>query len=153
MTASVPPTAQDRQVDPRGVRFGAAVTLLFALIAVLAGNTAVGLIATAVLVVLFLPGAFIGPQATVQSFLFTRLVRPRLDAPTETESFRPPRFAQQMGLGMSAAALILGLIGGGGGFYFFIAMVVIASFLNAVFNFCMGCELYLAFKRATTRAA
>lgn len=147
------PTPQDRQVDPRGVRFGAAVTLAFALVAVLAGASTLGLVTMAILTVLFAPGAFVGPQATVQSWLFTRLVRPRIGPPSETESFRPTRFAQQMGFAMSLLALILGLAGAGVGFMIFAAMVLVASFLNAVFGFCLGCEIYLAVRKATARAA
>ncbi|WP_062070300.1 DUF4395 domain-containing protein [Demequina sediminicola] len=153
MTADSPATPVDRQVDPRGVRFGASITLAIALVAVLAGPTTVGLVAMALLVVLFAPGATVGPQATVQSWLFIRLVRPRIGPPTETESFRPPRFAQQMGFAMAILALVLGLVGVGIGFYVFAAMVLVASFLNAVFNFCLGCEIYLAVRKATTRAA
>lgn len=151
MTATAP-ASRDIQIDPRGYRFGAAVTLVLALLAVLLGSDA-GLIPMALLVLLFLPGATVGPQATVQSWLFKRLIRPRIGAPAETESFRPPRFAQQMGLAMSALALILGLVNLAAGFYVFAVMVLLASFLNAVFGFCLGCEIYLAVKKATTRAA
>ena len=65
----------------------------------------------AVLTAMFVPGATVGPQVTVQSFLFRTFIRPRIGAPMETESFRPPRFAQQMGLVMAGAALVLGLAG------------------------------------------
>ncbi|WP_062077087.1 DUF4395 domain-containing protein [Demequina globuliformis] len=152
MTDSAP-AVQDRQVDPRGVRFGAAVTLAFALIAVIAGASTLGLVTMAILAVLFAPGAIVGPQATAQSWLFSRLVRPRIGPPHETESFRPPRFAQQMGFAMSLLALVLGLAGVGVGYMIFAAMVLVASFLNAVFGFCLGCEIYLAVRKATTRAA
>ncbi|WP_159450213.1 DUF4395 domain-containing protein [Demequina sp. NBRC 110056] len=145
--------AEDVQIDPRGYRFGATVTLTVAVIALVLGATTAGFVAMAVLVALFLPGALVGPQATLQSALFKRLIRPRIGAPTETESFRPPRFAQQMGLGMSAAALVLGLLGLDWGFWLFGAFVTVASFLNAVFGFCLGCEIYLLIKRAGARTA
>lgn len=139
---------QDVRIDPRGYRFGAAVTLAVALTALILGAGPAGLIAMGVLTLLFLPGATIGPQATVQSWLFKRLVRPRIGPPAETESFRPPRFAQQMGLVMAAVALVLGLLDTSAGFYVFTALVTVASFLNAVFGFCLGCEIYLLLKRA-----
>jgi hypothetical protein len=142
----------DIQIDPRGYRFGALVTLAVALVAVLAGLNVAGLIAMAVLTAMFVPGATVGPQVTLQSFLFRTLIRPRIGAPKETESFRPPRFAQQMGLVMAALALILGLAGVTAGFWVFAGLVTVASFLNGVFGFCAGCELYLLFKRATTKA-
>jgi len=143
---------QDTQIDPRGYRFGAAVTLAVAVIALVLGADA-GLIPMALLVLMFVPGATVGPQATIQSWLFRRLVRPRLGPPAETESFRPPRFAQQLGLAMSTAALVLGLAGVDAGFYILGAFVAAASFLNSVFDFCLGCEIYLLVKRMTARAA
>ena len=143
----------DIRIDPRGYRFGALVTLAIALAALLFGAGTVGLIFMAVLTAMFIPGATVGPQVTVQSFLFRTLIRPRIGPPTETESFRPPRFAQQMGLAMAGAALVLGLAGADAGYYVFAALVTVASFLNGVFGFCAGCEIYLAFKRATTKAA
>ncbi len=143
----------DIQIDPRGYRFGALVTFVIVLAALVAGANAVGIVILAVLTAMFVPGATVGPHVTLQSWLFRTLVRPRIGAPSETESFRPPRFAQQMGLGMAAAGLLLGLAGADVGFYVFAALVAIASFLNGVFNFCAGCEIYLMFKRATTKAA
>lgn len=145
--------AEDIQIDPRGYRFGASVTLVIAIIAVVLGASLAGVIAMAVLTLLFLPGAIIGPQATLQSALFKRLIRPRLAPPTETESFRPPRFAQQMGLGFSVLAVIFGALSVPAGFFIFAGFVTVASFLNSVFGFCLGCEIYLLVKRATTRPA
>ena len=143
----------DIRIDPRGYRFGAAVTLVVSIIAIILGATTAGWITMAILALLFLPGATIGPQATVQSWLFRRLIRPRIGAPTETESFRPPRFAQQMGLGFSVLAVLFGVLDVAVGFYIFTGFVVVASFLNSVFGFCLGCEIYLLAKRATTRTA
>ena len=143
----------DIRIDPRGYRFGALVTLAIALSALLFGASNIGLVFMAVLTAMFIPGATVGPQVTVQSFVFRTLIRPRIGPPTETESFRPPRFAQQMGLTMAAAALVLGLAGADLGYFVFAALVTVASFLNGVFGFCAGCEIYLAFKRATTKAS
>lgn len=144
---------KDIQIDPRGPRFGAFWQLGFSVAALIAGAGPVGIGIMAVLLVLFIPGAIVGPQATLQSWVFRKAVRPRLAPPTETESFRPPRFAQQMGLGFSILAVAFGLAGLDAGFLIFTGFVTFASFLNGVFNLCLGCELYLLFKRATTRAA
>lgn len=143
----------DIRIDPRGYRFGALVTFAIALAALIAGAGPIGIVLMAVLTAMFVPGATVGPQVTLQSFLFRTFVRPRIGAPTETESFRPPRFAQQMGLAMAGAALVLGLAGVTAGFFVFAALVTIASFLNGVFGFCAGCEIYLLLKRATSKAA
>lgn len=143
----------DIRIDPRGYRFGALVTFAIALAALILGSTSAGVILMAVLTAMFLPGATVGPQVTVQSFLFRTFIRPRISPPTETESFRPPRFAQQMGLVMAGAALIFGLAHVTVGFFVFAGLVTVASFLNGVFGFCAGCEIYLLLKRATTKAA
>lgn len=145
--------AKDVQIDPRGYRFGAAVTLVVALAALILGANTAGLIAIGVLTAMFIPGALVGPQATVQAAIFKALIRPRIGPPHETEPFQPARFAQQMGLAMAAAGLVLGLLGVTPGFYIFAALVTVASFLNAVFGFCLGCEIYLLLKRSTTRPA
>ena len=145
--------AKDIQIDPRGYRFGAAVTLFVAIVAIVIGANIGGVIAMVILALLFFPGATFGPQKTVQSWIFRAAIRPRIGAPTETESFRPPRFAQQMGLGFSILAIIFGVLDVAAGFYIFTGFVVFASFLNSVFGFCLGCEIYLLAKRLTTRAA
>lgn len=145
--------AEDIQIDPRGYRFGASVTLVLSLLALLLGSTTAGVIVVAVLALLFLPGATVGPQATLQALVFKSLIRPRIGKPTETESFRPPRFAQQMGLGFAVLALAFGIAGIAWGFFVFTGFVAVASFLNSVFGFCLGCEIYLLLKRATTKAA
>ncbi|MFP5359381.1 MAG: DUF4395 domain-containing protein [Actinomycetes bacterium] len=144
---------KDIQIDPRGPRFGAFFQLAFSVAALLAGANTAGIAIMAVLLVLFVPGAIVGPQATLQGWVFRTVVRPRLAPPTETESFRPPRFAQQMGLGFAILAVAFGLAGVDIAFYVFTAFVTFASFLNGVFNLCLGCEIYLLVKRATTRPA
>ncbi len=146
-------SSPDIQIDPRGYRFGALITFVLATATLAFGPTTTGLVLAAALVTLFMPGALVGPQLTLQSFLFRLLIRPRIGEPEETESFRPPRFAQQMGFAMSVAGLVLGFLGVGVGFYVFFGMVTVASFLNGIFGYCLGCEIYLLFKRATTKAA
>jgi hypothetical protein len=138
----------DIQIDPRGYRLGAGLTAIVAIVAVLLGSGFAGAITASVLVAMFIPGATIGPQATLQSFLFRTLVRPRIGPPSETESFRPPRFAQLIGLICAALAAAFGFAGLAVGFYVFAGFVVAASFLNSVFGFCLGCEIYLLLKRA-----
>jgi hypothetical protein len=138
---------KDRQIDPRGYRIGAGFTAVIAIATLLLGAGTAGSIVVTVLAALFLPGATIGPQATLQSFLFRKLVRPRIGPPKETESFRPPRFAQLIGLICAGLAAIFGFAGIAAGFYVFAGFVLAASFLNSVFGFCLGCEIYLLIKR------
>lgn len=148
-----PAASGDKQIDPRGVRFGATVTLVLVLIALVVGANTAGVVAMAILAIFFTPGAIVGPQATLQSKAFVRFVRPRLGPPSHTESFRPPRFAQQTGLGFSVLAVVFGALSSAPGFFIFAGFVAVASFLNSVFGFCLGCEIFLLFKRATTRHA
>lgn len=145
--------SSDLQIDPRSPRLGAVVPLVLSASAIVLGLGTPALVVLAVLAVLFAPGAIIGPQATLQGWIFRKVIRPRLQAPKETESFRPPRFAQQVGIVFTLAAIAFGLAGSAVGFFVFAGFVLAASFLNAVFNFCLGCEMYLLFKRVTTKVA
>ena len=85
--------------------------------------------------------------------LFRRLVRPRLAAPAELEAAAPPQFAQLVGLvfavvgvvGFLAGSPVLGLVATG--------FALVAALLNAVFGFCLGCELHLLLVRALGRPA
>ncbi len=147
------PSNADIQIDPRGPRFSAAVTLVLSIIAIVLGPVTAGIVVMFVLAVLFLPGATYGPQATLQGLLFKKLIRPRLAPPQDTESFRPPRFAQQMGFGFTILAIVLGVWGPAWGFFLFAGFVAVASFINTVLGYCLGCEIYLLLKRATTKAA
>lgn len=143
----------DLQIDPRGPRFGAVVPLVGAIVALVLGQGLPATIIFAVLAALFVPGAINGPQATLQGLVFRALIRPRIGAPKETESFRPPRFAQQVGLVFATAAFVFSLAGIAAGFYVFAGFLAVATFLQSVFGFCLGCEIYLLFKRVTVKTA
>lgn len=137
------------QIDPRGPRFGAAITSVLSLAGLyfaLEGHPYAAIL-TLVLFVLFAWNVF-APKSHPYSLLFTKVIRPRLAPPQSLEDSRPPRFAQQVGFGFSILAL-LGLAPGlyalnlaGFGFIF------AAAFLNSVFNYCLGCQMYLLLKRA-----
>jgi len=146
-------SSPDRQIDPRGPRLGAFVPLTLAVVSLILGPGLAAVIIFAVLVALFLPGAIVGPQATAQAWVFKTFIRPRIGAPKEMESFRPPRFAQQVGLTFSVIALVFAALGVSVGFFIFAGFLTFAAFLQSVFDFCLGCEIYLLFKRATTKAA
>lgn len=142
--------AEDVQIDPRGYRLGAGVTAVFAIAALLLVSAdqlpAASIVMTA-MVMMFLPGATIGPQATLQALLFKKLVAPRISKPTVVESFRPPRFAQQMGFAMAIFGAVMGFAGLAWGVYLWAGLILFASFLNSVFGFCAGCEIYLLLRR------
>jgi hypothetical protein len=139
------------QVDPRGPRFGAAVTtVVLALALVLVGTTAgTALVAWQTLV--FALGAIVGLQAQPYGIVFRRLIRPRLSPPSELEDAAPPRFAQAVGLGFLVVALIASLAGVSVVATVAIAFALAAAFLNAAFDFCLGCEMFLLGKRLAHR--
>ena len=85
-------------VDPRGPRFGAAVTTVVLAVALLTGSA---WLLAAQAVVFALGAAGRSPYGV----LFARLVRPRLGPPAELEDTRPLRFAQAVGLGFALVAL------------------------------------------------
>lgn len=148
-TTSHAPSAT--RIDPRGPQFNAAVTLVI-LIAILAtAGSWVATALTALQTVLFAIGAIAGPAKTPHSFIFRTLIRPRLSAPKELEDPAPPQFAQAVGLVFLAVALIAFLAGAEVLALVAIGFAVIAATLNAVFRFCLGCELYLLIKRFTGR--
>lgn len=134
-------------IDPRGPRFGAALTtVLLAATLLLAGSTA-GTALLAVAVVLFVVGVARGAQGSLQGVLFRRLVRPRLAPPAYLEDPAPPRFAQLVGLLVTGAGLLLALLGVPGAVAVAAAVAFVAAFLNAAFGLCLGCEMYVLLRR------
>ncbi|WP_456823406.1 DUF4395 domain-containing protein [Cellulomonas sp. P5_E12] len=130
-------------IDPRGPRFGAALTLVLLIVVLLLGTTPAAYAVLAVVVASFALGAFGGVGRTWQAWVFKKVVRPRLAPPTELEDPRPPTFAQLVGLVITGAGLLLGLLGVSAAVPVAAALALVAAFLNAVFGLCLGCELYL----------
>ena len=136
-------------IDPRGPQFAAGLTSLVLIAVLLLSPGTVATVLLAAQAVVFALGAARGVQHTPYSWLFRTLVRPRLGAPDELEDPAPPRFAQAVGLGFTVVALagyvagvtLLGQVA--------IGFALVAALLNAVFRFCLGCELYLLIKRFT----
>ena len=144
------PAAAPVGIDPRGPQFTATITAAVLIAILLLPPLAAGTL-TAVQAVLFAIGATRGVQHTVHAAVFRRFIRPRLAAPDHLEDPAPPRFAQGVGFAFTAVALLgyatgLTLLG-----QIAIGLALVAALLNAVFRFCLGCEMYLLIKRATTR--
>ena len=145
--AARPQSAVGAQVDPRGQQFAAAVTSVVLAVVLLSAPSPVAVALLAVQAVLFAIGAGLGVQSTPHALVFRSVVRPRLGPPRELEDATPPRFAQTVGLvfsvvglvGFLAGATTVGLVATG--------FALVAALLNAVFGFCLGCELYLLLKR------
>ncbi|MFE2264458.1 DUF4395 domain-containing protein [Streptomyces griseosporeus] len=135
-------------IDVRGPRFGAAVTTVVLAAVLITSST--WLLAWQTLA--FALGAAGGVARSPYGVLFRTLVRPRIGPPTAFEPPEPPRFAQAVGLVFAGLGLVgyalgpawLGLAATGA--------ALAAAFLNAVFGYCLGCEMYLLGRRVTVRA-
>ena len=136
------------QLDPRGPQFSAALTAIV-LAAVLLTPPPVGIVLLAAQAVIFALGAVRGVHTSPYAVLFRTLVRPRLSAPTEWEDPQPPRFAQAVGLGFALVGLVALLAGATVLGQVAVGAALVAALLNAVFAFCLGCEVYLLIRRAT----
>jgi hypothetical protein len=131
-------------IDARGPRFGAVITTAV-LAAALATNNVWFIVAQAIV---FAIGAFKGPQFTPYAFIYKSFVKPRLKGETPAEDVRPPQFAQSVGLLFALVAIAGALSGINALFSIAVAFALGAAFLNAAFNFCLGCEIYLLLLRA-----
>jgi hypothetical protein len=144
------PRPPDGAIDPRGPQLAAALTAVV-LVAVLLLPEPWSIALLAAQTVLFAVGAVRGVQATPHAWLFRTLVRPRLAAPSEWEAPEPPRFAQAVGLVFAGVGLVALLAGATLLGQVAVGLALVAALLNAVFAFCLGCELYLLARRLTAR--
>ena len=136
-------------IDPRGARFAAALTsVLLAAVLLLAPST-VAVLLLAAQTAVFAVGAARGVQHTPYSVLFRAVVLPRIGPPVEREDAAPPRFAQSVGLGFALVGLAGFLLGADVLGFIATGFALDAALLNAVFGFCLGCEMYLLIKRLT----
>jgi len=121
-------------IDPRGPRFGAAITSVLSLIAFVLSleEARLAYITVVVLGILF-AWSIISPGTHPYSLVFKKFVRPSLKPPKELEDPRPPRFAQQV-----VSPVLVSVAA---------AFIFLASFLNAYFGLCLGCQMYLVIRR------
>ncbi|TKG73060.1 DUF4395 domain-containing protein [Prauserella endophytica] len=134
-------------VDPRGPRFAAVVTTVVLAVVLVTGWWPL----LAAQTVVFAIGAFAGLRLAPYSVLYRVLVAPRLKPTSEREDAAPLRFAQAVGfvfalvgtIGYASGVTALGIVA--------TAFALFAAFLNAAFDFCLGCEMYLLVRRFTPR--
>ena len=140
-----------QEIDPRGPRFGAAITAVLLLTVVYLSlnptTFSVSVSLLGIVVALFAIGAFLGNSKHPYGYLYKRLVRPLLQAPKELEDSRPPQFAQLVGLFVAGTGLVLGGLDIQLGLTIAAAAAFFAAFLNAVFNYCLGCQIWLGLAR------
>jgi len=138
--------SQSTHVDPRGLRFGAAITSVVLAVS-LVTPVRVSEVLLVVQAIVFALGAFGSLSRAPYGLLFAAAVRPRIGVPGELEDARPPRFAQLVGF----IFLVVALIGFFSGVhvlgYVATALALVAALLNAAVGFCLGCEMYLAIRR------
>jgi hypothetical protein len=141
------------QIDPRGPRFGDAITNVFSIVLLWLGlDTSAAaqqfaLIILSIVTALFLIGAIFGNNRHPYGLIFKKLVRPRLKAPKELEDSRPPQFAQFVGLVVAGAGLALYFAQVPYGIAIAAGALLIATTLQAYFGYCLGCQIYLGLKR------
>ena len=145
------PSTTPKPIDPRGPRFGAAITSVVLAVILILGPGVPALVLLIIQTIAFGLGSLVGLGAQPYGLVYKNLVRPRLSPPSELEDPRPPRFAQTVGLIFALAGLVglvaqLPVL-----FYIAIGFALVAALLNSVFNFCLGCELYLLGRRALGR--
>lgn len=140
-------------IDPRGPRFGATIINVLSVIIFFLAldsspiNRSAAYLLLVLAAVLFAIGAFFGTSSHPFSWLYKKLVRPRLGAPKELEDPRPPQFAQGVGLFVAAVGIVLQAVGVQYGVAIAAAALFAASTLQAYFAYCLGCQIYLALKR------
>lgn len=138
-------------IDPRGPRFSAGITAVLLLVTIalaLLGATVAATILFTLITALFAWGAFAGVQRHPYGALFRKFVRPRLAAPAELEDPTPPTFAQGVGFVITLAGLVLHLLGVPYALVIAASAAFVAAFLNSVFAYCLGCQIYLLLVRA-----
>jgi glucan phosphoethanolaminetransferase (alkaline phosphatase superfamily) len=133
-------------LDPRGVRFAAALTSLVFVLVLIFSSAWLALVQAVVF-------AFTAasPQQGPYGVIYRTVVAPNLPPPNELEPAAPVRFAQLVGLVfavVTAVAYILGLPVFGA---VMAGAALAAAFLNAAFGLCLGCEVYLAALRLMKR--
>lgn len=139
------------QLDPRGPRFGAGISSILMLVVIyLSLDSATVQLALWVMgfaVVMFTFGSLLGPARHPYSYLYKYTLRKFLKAPAYLEPATPVHFAQVIGLIITGTGLALGLLGVPYALPIAAALAFIAAFVNAVFAYCIGCQMYLGLKR------
>lgn len=142
---------KQEQLDPRGPRFGAGITSVLMLLVIYLSleveTTPIALGIMVFSVVMFIFGSVLGPAKHPYSYLYKYTLRKFLKAPSFMEAAKPVRFAQVVGLIVTGSGLVLHLLGVPNALPVAAAVAFIAAFLNALFAYCLGCQMYLGLKR------
>lgn len=155
------------QLDPRGPRFGAGITSVLMLVVIYLsleptswfayapdsgesftpGVNPLAVWVMAFSVAMFTFGSIVGPAKHPYSYLYKFTLRKFLKDPTYLEPAKPVHFAQVIGLVVTGTGLILHLLGVPNALPIAAAFAFLAAFVNTVFSYCIGCQMYLGLKR------
>jgi hypothetical protein len=133
--ASLPPA---RMIDPRGHRFGAAVSGLLLIGSFILGAP-IGIVVALISIGV---SAAVGLRWSIYGAAWRRIVRVLHLGPAQPEHEYPPRFAQTLG----SVALVLSLLAFAAGapavgWLFALAVAALQGLLAAT-GYCLGCRLY-----------
>jgi hypothetical protein len=134
-------------IDARGPRFSAVLTTIVLAAALLTKNP----VFIWFQLIVFAIGSLASPTKTPYAFIYKRLIKPRLKGEIPTEDVKPPRFAQTVGLGFAIVAALGLTLGSNLTFSIATAFALAAAFLNAAFDFCLGCQIYFVLVRAFSK--
>lgn len=140
-------------VDPRGPRFGAAITVVVLAVALITIPSVIAVVLLVAQAIVFGAAALFGLKAQPYGMLYRSYIAPRLGPPDALEDEAPPRFAQQVGLAFVLVAIVALALSAVPVAQIATAFALAAAFLNAAFNFCLGCEIYLLVQRIRSRKA
>jgi hypothetical protein len=139
------------QLDPRGPRFGAGISSILMLLVIYLSldpaSESAALLVMGFAVVMFTCGSILGPARHPYSYLYKYTLRKFLKAPAYLEPATPVHFAQVIGLVITGLGLGLGVLGVPYALPIAAAAAFMAAFVNAVFAYCIGCQMYLGLKR------
>lgn len=103
---------------------------------------------TAVLAYGFLARVLTGPKLSPLGLLATRVITPRLPVQPKLVAGPPKRFAQGIGAVLTVIAAVLALgFGHTTAAYIVVGLVAVAATLEAVFAFCIGCQIFAVLMR------
>ena len=135
VAAHLPPA---RMIDPRGHRFGAAVSAIVLIVAAVAGTT--WLVALALLSIG--TSAAFGLRYSIYGVIWRRIAAAARLPKVDSEHEYPPRFAQVLGSVALILALVAFALGATTlGWVFTLAVAGLQSLL-ALTGYCLGCRLY-----------
>ena len=96
----------------------------------------------------FLARVLTGPKLSPLGQLVTRVITPRLPVAAKPVPGPPKRFAQGIGLFVTATASVFSGFGLWTGTDVMLGLIIVAATLESVFAYCVGCKIFALLIRA-----